>query len=81
MFRTLSGFETFEGAPHAQSCSCNIAKHHLRGYGMVRWEGTTALIECEESVRKPHLETMVNWRALREETSSQQQEIVHLRSE
>jgi hypothetical protein len=46
-FRTLSGFETCEGAPAEQTCACTVSNHHLRGYGKVRWEGEVAIIECD----------------------------------
>jgi hypothetical protein len=46
-FRTLSGFETCEGAPAEQNCTCTVSNHHLRGYGKVRWEGEVAIIECD----------------------------------
>ena len=46
---SIAGFSTYEGQPPEQIegkvCSCPIANHHLRGYGAVRWEGQTAIIE------------------------------------
>jgi len=45
----VSGFETYEGQPPEQveglTCSCAIANHHLRGFGRVRWQGQSAIIE------------------------------------
>jgi hypothetical protein len=42
-FHSMTGFSTFEGQPPEQAeglaCGCTIANHHLRGYGVVRWEG------------------------------------------
>lgn len=42
-FHSMTGFSTFEGQPPEQiqgvACKCQIANHHLRGYGTVRWEG------------------------------------------
>ena len=51
-FHAVTGFSTFEGAPpevaEGLACSCQIANHHLRGYGKVRWEGDHhAIIEDE----------------------------------
>lgn len=51
-FYAVTGFSTFEGAPpevaEGLACSCQIANHHLRGYGKVRWEGDHhAIIEDE----------------------------------
>ena len=42
-FHSMTGFSSFEGQPPEQiqgvACKCQIANHHLRGYGTVRWEG------------------------------------------
>jgi hypothetical protein len=56
-FHSLSGFETFEGPPPEQvqgmACSCAIANHHLRGFGVVRWDGQDAIIENEGFLTQP----------------------------
>lgn len=48
-FSSVTGFETYEGAPPEQAagnaCSCAISNHHLRGYGRVRWDGDEAFVE------------------------------------
>ena len=50
-FHAVTGFTTYESAPpevaEGLACSCQIANHHLRGYGRVRWEGDHAIIEDE----------------------------------
>ena len=56
-FHSISGFSTFEGLPpevaEGGGCSCgaNIANHHLRGFGRLRWEAQChAIVEDEDSV-------------------------------
>ena len=48
-FHSLTGFTTYETAPpevaEGLACNCQIANHHLRGYGRVRWEGDHAIVE------------------------------------
>ena len=68
-FHSLSGFETFEGSPPEQAegkaCSCQIANHHLRGFGYVRWEGNDAIIEAAQSCKSDDA-GLVNGHAYRE---------------
>ena len=33
-----------------QCCECSIANHHIRGRGVVRWVGDTAIIDDEAGV-------------------------------
>ena len=51
-FHSITGFATYESAPpevaEGLACSCQIANHHLRGYGKVRWEGEHAIVEDED---------------------------------
>ena len=69
-FRSLSGFETFEGTPPEQKCSCVISSHHLRGFGRVRQQGPYhAVIESEEET-----EIALNAPAYREEAKQQKQQ-------
>ena len=46
---SITGFSTYEGAPPEQAegkaCKCQIANHHLRGQGKVRWDGEDAIVE------------------------------------
>lgn len=54
-FHSISGFSSFEGAPpevaEGTACACNIANHHLRGFGKVRWEAQChAVVEDDGSV-------------------------------
>jgi hypothetical protein len=52
-FRTPQGFETHEGKPPDQTCQCNIANHHLRGFGRLRMENNNvAIIEHEPGQRE-----------------------------
>jgi hypothetical protein len=52
-FHSVTGFGTYESAPpevaEGLACSCQIANHHLRGYGKVRWEGEHAIIEDDST--------------------------------
>ena len=53
-FMSVTGFSTYEGQPpevvEGLACGCQIANHHLRGYGTVRFEGDVAIIEDESEV-------------------------------
>ena len=72
---SIEGFETFEGQPPEQvagrACSCPIANHHLRGFGVVRWEGKQAIIEHGGASRKGGSGPSVNVRAYRDEARRQ----------
>ena len=55
-FDGVAGFSTYEGPPPEQSpgsgvraCSCQIANHHIRGIGRIRWNGLDAVIENDEA--------------------------------
>ena len=69
-FNTLSGFQTYEGAPPEQAegnaCSCQISNHHLRGNGIVRWEGKVAIIEAHPDDNDEETQ-MINGAAYRDE--------------
>ena len=53
-FHSITGFSTFEGTPpevaSGLACGCQIANHHLRGHGTVRWEDDHAIVEDEAEV-------------------------------
>ena len=68
-FRSLAGFETFEGTPPEQACSCVISSHHLRGFGKVHYQGQVAIIESDEAEG-----SMINATAYREEAKQRKQQ-------
>ena len=68
-FRSLAGFETFEGTPPEQKCSCVISSHHLRGFGKVTVQGQTAVIESDDTE-----DAMINAPAYREEAKQRKQQ-------
>lgn len=86
-FHSLSGFETFEGAPPEQAdgkaCNCAIANHHLRGFGTVRWDGHDAIIENETmgSRGSGGERTLVNDHAYRELARRQGGHLLQAREE
>jgi hypothetical protein len=56
-FESVTGMSTFEGSPPEQKCECNIANHHLRGYGRLQWEcgvvhGVAKIVKPEEDACK-----------------------------
>ena len=51
-FHGVSGFSTHEGAPPDQVCDCQIANHHLRGFGTVRWDGLDAIVENDAAAER-----------------------------
>ena len=82
-FNSIVGFSTFEGQPPeqiaGQACKCPIANHHLRGYGVSRWEGQDAFIEHHESDSGGM--AMVNVRAHRDEIRKQAAQLTGARAE
>jgi hypothetical protein len=82
-FNSIVGFSTFEGQPPeqvaGQTCKCPIANHHLRGYGLARWEGQDAFIEHHDSGSGGM--AMVNMRAYREEARKQAGQLAHARAD
>ena len=81
--KSIDGFSTFEGAPPDQTCKCCVAKHHLRGRGVVTWKNEEAIIEGD--IRA---ETMINASAYRDdakrlktELSKARRTIRHLREQ
>ena len=76
---SISGFETYEGPPPEQlegrACRCQIANHHLRGFGRVRWDGEDAIVESAAiptmtaADAKP--QAMVNGHAYKEQAARQ----------
>ena len=82
---SIAGFSTFEGQPPEQidgkACSCPIANHHLRGYGSVRWEGQTAIIEHHGGGGSGGAGPLLNMRAYREEQRRQGGQLTHAKAE
>lgn len=77
LFKTLVGFETFEGCPPDQTCKCTVSNHHLRGHGRVRWEGATAVIECADDDENK----LINVASFRDDAKRQAKEMSAHRSE
>ena len=77
VFKTLVGFETYEGCPPDQTCKCTVSNHHLRGHGRVRWEGTTAVIECADDDEN----RLVNVASFRDDAKRQAREVSGIRTE
>jgi hypothetical protein len=78
LFKTLIGFETFEGCPPDQgSCKCTVSNHHLRGHGRVRWEGATAVIECADDDENK----LVNVASFRDDAKRQAREVTSIRAD
>ena len=53
-FHSVTGFSTYEGVPpeveEGVACGCQVANHHLRGHGTVRWEGDHAIVEDDAAL-------------------------------
>lgn len=77
LFKTLVGFETFEGCPPDQTCKCTVSNHHLRGFGRVRWLGATAVIECADDDEN----RLVNVASFRDDAKRQAREVTSIRAE
>ena len=79
---SVSGFSTFEGAPPEQAegkaCRCQIANHHLRGYGKLRWEGSHHAIVENDSAGD---NAMINGLAYREQARRQVVALAQARDE
>jgi hypothetical protein len=87
-FHSVAGFSSFEGAPPEQAegraCSCQIANHHLRGIGKVRWESDDAIVENDEAAEEDlvgqlHRSYRNEMRAQRDQLAAAQQEARRLR--
>lgn len=56
-FRSVTDFETAEGAALGQTCKCFVAQHHLRGIGCLRWEDEVAVIESTQIAERGTIAT------------------------
>ena len=75
---SISGFETYEGSPPEQlegkACRCQIANHHLRGFGRVRWDGENAIVESATiatTLADAKPQAMINGHAYKEQAARQ----------
>ena len=80
-FNSICGFMTAEGAPPERAagiaCGCQIANHHLRGFGKVRWEKDhVAVIEHHYGGT-----AAVNARAYADETRKLSEQLARAREE
>lgn len=80
---SVAAFSTFEGSPPEQAegkaCRCQIANHHLRGVGKVRWEGPDAIVENDATGKKSG--AMINGHAYREQALRQAASLTQARDE
>lgn len=80
-FNSICGFSTFEGAPPEQAegtaCSCQIANHHLRGFGRVRWDKRDRAVIEHHQRGDEHggHEVMLNVKAVRDEARHRAQQL------